>query len=125
MNRLHVETTFQRLNFEPGEEIEIFAEWELDKEPQSIEFRLVWNTAGRGTTDIEIAQTVPFATPLANDSRRFPITLPGSPYSFSGKLISLIWAMELVAFPSDASTRTEITIAPGGSEVLLTSQGNA
>ncbi len=37
---------------------------------------------------------------------------PRSPYSFSGKLISLIWALELVALPGREAARTEITLAP-------------
>jgi len=39
--------------------------------------------------------------------------------SFSGKLISLVWALELVVLPKGASTRQEIKIGPGAKEVRL------
>jgi hypothetical protein len=34
----------------------------------------------------------------------------------------LIWALELVALPKGESARQEITIGPGGEEVLLTAE---
>jgi hypothetical protein len=49
----------------------------------------------------------------------FRFKLPDSPYSFSGKLVSLAWAIEAVAQPGERSARAEIVIAPGGKEVRL------
>jgi hypothetical protein len=119
MSRLGIETADGRSVFEPGAEIDVFLEWDLEDEPEAVELRLVWNTAGKGETDLEVARSERFEWPARNGSRRTTITLPRNPYSFSGKLISLIWALELVAFPGEVSTRKEITIAPGGREVLI------
>jgi hypothetical protein len=58
---------------------------------------------------------------LTEDARSFRFRLPESPYSFSGKLISLTWALELVAEPSKELARQEITLAPGGEAVRLES----
>jgi hypothetical protein len=117
MNTLRVETTDGRTAFEPGEEIEVELQWELDEAPQSLELRLVWNTSGKGTTDVEVARAEQIEEPSAAGRVRKTIRLPRSPYSFSGKLVAIIWALELVALPSEESTRLEIVIAPGESEV--------
>jgi hypothetical protein len=45
--------------------------------------------------------------------------LPLAPYSFSGKLISLIWGLELVLEPSQETARFEFTLSPTGEEIML------
>jgi hypothetical protein len=60
-------------------------------------------------------------SPLLEETRSFRFRLPEAPYSFSGKLISLVWALELVLEPSKEVTRREIIVAPGGQEVHLDS----
>lgn len=119
MNRLSIKLADGRTAFEPAETIAVEAEWELDAEPEAFELRVVWNTSGKGDTDIGIEKTIPIDSPGLAESRRLDVQLPPAPYSFSGKYVSLIWALELVAQPSDESARTEITIAPGRREVLL------
>lgn len=119
MNTLQVDLPGDRTSFEPGEEVELTLSWELEEAPESVELRLVWSTSGKGTTDLAVVQRVPFEFPSTQETRRTSVTLPGSPYSFSGKLISLLWAFELIAFPSEDSTRREIVIAPEGTEVRL------
>ncbi|MBS0205745.1 MAG: hypothetical protein JSS49_22820 [Planctomycetes bacterium] len=108
-----------RTAFEPGETISVLIDWSLQIQPDAIELRAVWNTAGKGTTDVGIEQTLRIDSPNLSDSRRVSFTLPAAPYSFSGTLISLVWALELVALPSGVSCRQEITIAPDSSEIEL------
>ncbi|MCA9075446.1 MAG: hypothetical protein KDA93_10455 [Planctomycetaceae bacterium] len=119
MNILQIDIAGGQTSFEPGDEIDLTLSWELEQAPESIELRLVWSTSGKGTTDLEIVQTVPFEFPSPRETRRTSITLPASPYSFSGKLITLQWALELIAFPAEESTRQEIVMAPAGTEVRL------
>jgi hypothetical protein len=119
MNRLQIHTPDGWTNFTPGAEIDLVLSWDLESPPAALELRLVWNTAGKGTTDLSIVQSHPIESPAPRDSQRMTITLPTSPYSFSGKLVSLIWALELVALPGLQSTRQEIIIAPAGREVVL------
>jgi hypothetical protein len=120
MSRLSIETPTSLTAFEPGAEIDVYLAWDLESEAEVIELRLVWNTSGKGDTDLEVVQSQRFEWPSRNESRQTTVTLPRQPYSFSGKLISLLWALELIALPGEESTRREITIAPGGREVLIT-----
>lgn len=119
MNQLDIQIEDDRTAFEPAETIAVLLEWSLPETPESLELRAVWNTVGKGTTDIGVEQSVEIDSPNASDSRQIELTLPSAPYSFSGTLVSLVWALELVAEPSRASFRKEITIAPGASEVIL------
>jgi len=119
MSSISVETVDGRTAFEPGEELEVDIRWELDEAPRVVELRLVWNTAGKGTTDVRIARTARIEEPSAADQRRMTVELPRSPYSFSGTLVAIVWALEVVALPQEASARLEIVIGPGGEEVRL------
>ena len=108
-----------RTAFEPGETIEVTAEWLFDEQVDSVELRLVWYTRGKGDTDVSVVERVPFEFPSPSESRTVALKLPMAPYSFSGKLISLCWSIELVADDGDASERLDITIAPSAREVTL------
>jgi hypothetical protein len=116
---LTIETSGGTTGYRPGDRIEGMAGWHLERQPRSMELRLFWYTEGRGTQDVEIVDTVSFEAPGAEDRRSFSLALPAAPYSFSGKLISLTWALELVAEPRGESSRLEITVSPTGAEVLL------
>lgn len=114
-----IAVTDGRTAFEPGETIEVTAEWLFERQVDSVELRLVWYTRGKGDTDVSVVERVPFEFPSPSETRTIPLTLPMAPYSFSGKLISLCWSIELVADDGDASERLDITIAPNAQEVLL------
>ena len=112
-----LQLNLSRTDFSPGETVTGTASWQLDQPPKEAALHLVWNTKGKGTTDIEVVQTLPFNHPQARDNQPFTIKLPDAPYTFSGQLISLIWQLELNV---DGQTEAvEVTIAPGGREVLL------
>jgi hypothetical protein len=108
-----------RSAFRPGESVTGEASWTLDRNPASVELRLFWFTRGRGTEDIEIVNTLKFENPRQADRRPFQLRLPESPYSFSGKLTSLIWAIEVVAQPGGTAGRAELVISPSLAEILL------
>jgi hypothetical protein len=119
MSQLKLATRDNQTVFRPGEEIQGAAGWQLDPPPKSVEVRLFWYTRGKGTEDAAIAQTVRFDHPKPEEARPFQFTVPEAPYSFSGKLISLIWALELVAEPGRESTRLELVVSPSGKEIQL------
>ena len=119
MDRIEVSIHDGRLSFLPGETIEGTVSWFLDATPRSVELRLFWYTNGKGDQDVEIAATFPFEAPGAEDRRSFRLEAPAEPWSFSGKLISLSWALEAVAEPGAKAGRIEILISPTGSEVRL------
>jgi len=108
-------------NIDPGSEVDLIITWDLNSEPTSLELRQVWNTSGKGDRDLKIinVDTIPVSSKHGN--QRMSVVLPWGPYSFSGKLISLTWAFELVALPSKESVRHEFTMAPSGEEVRLQS----
>ena len=121
MSKLKIDVDNARTTFEPGEELTGRAVWQLDQPARALELRLFWFTRGTGTEDAGIAQTIRFEQPLNQETRAFRFALPQAPYSFSGKLICLVWALELVVEPSREVTRQELIVAPGCQEVRLES----
>ena len=108
--------------FRPGDTVEGTVRWQLPEPPESIELRLFWSTSGKGDQDLEVMEMVPFGSPGAQDRRTFRVRLPEGPYSFSGKLITLTWALEAVAQPGDRAAHVEITMSPTGEELQLQRQ---
>ena len=105
--------------FRPGDVVEGTVLWQLQPGPTEVEARLFWYTQGKGDQDVGIVETIPYANPAPSDRRQFRFQLPEGPYSFSGKLISLEWAIEVVAQPGDVAGRTGITVSPTGDEIRL------
>jgi hypothetical protein len=108
-----------RTAFSPRETVAGEVSWQADSPPHSAELRLLWSTSGRGLTDIGTVETIPFPNPQAIETRPFAFTLPEGPYSFSGTLITLAWALELVIQPGNHSQSIDITVAPEGKVVTL------
>ena len=117
-NPLTIRTLDDRTAFTPGEEITVVAEWQLADPSPAAELRLVWYTQGKGDADIQIVDRTAIPAPHDTRSHLWRVRLPDSPFSFSGKLITLTWAIELV-FGADQSQRLDIVIAPAGREILL------
>jgi hypothetical protein len=118
MSELEIKTRDDRTSFLPGEELNGEVRWLLDS-PGQIELRLFWRTEGKGTKDVKVVEQINFDNPRRQESREFRFQLPEGPYSFSGKLISLIWALELIVTSTDETERLEIVISPTNSEILL------
>ena len=125
MSQLKIAVRDDRVQFYPGDEIVAAAWWKLDRPPKSVEARLFWFTRGKGTQDVNIVETVRFDNPQIEEAKPARFRLPEAPYSFSGKLVSLIWALELVAEPGNESARVELTVSPTGQEILLHNRGAA
>lgn len=102
--------------FRPGDTVDVSFEWSLEEAPQSIEARLIWFTRGVGTQDVGLVESQP-ATPTAVGDQRFRFKLPVAPYSFSGRLVSLVWAVELLA--GDLAERWEFVMGPDAREIVL------
>jgi hypothetical protein len=119
MSDLRIELAGGRTGFRPGEALSGRVAWRVDGEPASAELRVFWYTSGKGTQDVGIVQTMTLAAPRPEDQRDFTLALPREPYSFSGKLISLIWAIELIVEPGAHVHRQEFVLSPTGREVVL------
>ena len=123
VDELRVETADGRTVFAPGDVVEGTASWRLGEPPRRLEVRLFWYTQGKGDQDVGVADSMLVAVPAAEGRRDFRLRLPAGPYSLSGKLISLLWAVELVAEPGERAARVEIVVSPTGREVLLQPSG--
>ena len=104
--------------FQPFDEIRGTIAWTLEKAPKTLELRLFWFTSGRATPEAGVLQVKSLAT-TAHGTDTFSFTLPGSPYSVSGSLITVKWALELVAEPTGQVALQEFTLAPGKLELVL------
>ena len=105
--------------YRPGEDVSGRATWRDAGDSNSLAVRLYWTTAGRGTTDTEVVAESPIGNPAAQGEIRFSFLLPDSPPSFSGKLITLSWGIELLVEPSEQAAQVEILVSPNGQEIRL------
>ncbi len=119
MTTMTVELDGGRGAFSPGERVEGQASWELPEPPQSLEVRLFWSTSGRGDSDQEVVAVEPVPSPGASGWVRFSFELPPGPYSFSGQLVSLAWAVELVAPSEEMAGSAAFVVGPEGREVRI------
>ncbi len=117
--RLRVEIEGGKRNFSPGDSIAGVASWHVDRAPSSAELRLFWYTQGKGTQDVGVVNTMTLNTPGLQDRRDFRLPLPPEPYSCSGKLVSIVWAIELILEPGRRAARAEFVMGPSGAEVVL------
>lgn len=119
MSELEIRTRDEKTDFLPGAELAGEVSWRTDSEPGPVELRLFWHTEGKGTRDVDVVKSMTFSVPARQDRRDFSFQLPDSPYSFSGKLISVVWALELVLFSTGETERLEIVISPTRAEIAL------
>ena len=119
MGRLTIGTDGGRIRYMPAARVAGSISWELESDPSSVDLRLFWYTVGKGDRDVGIVDSVTFPHPGLRGRQGFSFELPESPHSFSGRLISLVWALELVVNPSGDTQRLEIIVSPTGREILL------
>lgn len=106
--------------FHPGDAIEGSVSWEvLDDATDSLEVRLIWFTIGKGDRDAQFVDVKKVDSPAANGKVNFAFTAPHRPNSFSGKLIAVQWAVEVIAFPQRDAVQSLLTICPPTGVVVL------
>jgi len=106
--------------FRPGEAIRGQVEWsDLQDRTTSIEVRLIWYTTGKGTQDVESVAEQDISTPGSNGKSNFEFIAPHRPLSFSGTLISLIWAIEVIVFPMKVAEQKKLIISHHETELVL------
>jgi hypothetical protein len=123
-NELLIELGGSEKAFAPGGSIDATALWALAEAPRVLEARLFWFTRGKGSSDVGIVARETIAGAAAAGQQTVRFRLPEGPYSFSGKLISIVWAVELVAEPVEYVSRAEFVMAPEKNEVQLTPIAN-
>lgn len=118
MSWLRVSIEGRRTAFRPGDVLRGEAAWHLDGEPEKLSARLFWYTQGKGTQDVGVVEELELS-PVAEGRQELRFQIPEGPYSFSGKLVSLLWAVELVAEPGGETARAELVVSPTGRELVL------
>lgn len=119
MDTLTLSLTQKPQELVPGQKIDGRVGWQLDDAPKRASLRLFWYTEGRGNQDVGIVEEEEFDPVRASHDEEYRFTLPGSPYSFSGSLISLRWAIELVIDRGKKVERIELLVSPWVEEVKL------
>lgn len=119
MNKVEIKLEWGQDSFRPGEEIKGRATWQLSDTPKRVTVSLLWFTSGKGTEDTEVVGQIEIDELRQSWEWPFSFTLPDAPYSFSGKLITLSWAVELVTDSPNESALQEFTMSPSGHEVEL------
>src|SRR4051812_49373684 len=107
---IQIQILEERTSFRPGETIVGTFSWALPVPPARIALELFWTTRGKGKVDTKVVQTVQIDHPTAAGERKFDLKVPLEPYSFSGKLVSLLWALRLVIHPSQEQAQVNLTI---------------
>lgn len=108
--------------FQPGAKIEGIVEINPSStiKCRAVEIRVGWHTEGRGTradqypyfnkvdTVNEILPEQPFVEP-------FSLTIPSEPWSYSGQLVSVVWAVEVkidIPMGSDVNYMERFVVQP-------------
>ena len=115
---IDIEITDNQTLFLPGQILSGNLRWLCSEPPKKASLQLIWFTEGKGDEDVGLAEEMKFENPYASDERPFEFQLPVGPYSFSGRLISLTWALELQV--DEEVIRKEIILSPSGNEIMLT-----
>lgn len=115
---MNPEIHLEKTSFAPGGIIRGSVHWTREDPPRSAEVRLFWYTLGKGDRDSETAAAVVLDHPQASDRRDFQFTAPAFPPSMSGKLVSVLWAVECLVEPGAAAS-TDIVIAPDSLEIAF------
>ena len=112
MSRLRLELDARA--FEPGERVTGTIHWDHSQKPADLlRLSLLWHTEGKGDEAAETVSQIEVRSlsPVGHD--RFAFETPTYPWSFSGKLVSLVWAVEASLEPRGDLEREEIVVAPG------------
>ena len=125
MSTIKVQLDGDRTHFYPGEQLTGRGAWHLEEAPEAVEVRLLWHTSGKGTRDTNVVESIELQGEGVWGDDTFSIPIPDGPYSFSGKLVTLNWAIEIVAEPSNESFAIELTVGPQEGEIDLYAIGNA
>ena len=122
MNQLNLKFDEDRKEFLPGETVSVQLEWELENKVERIDLRLFFFTRGHGDTDFELVQKESVEQPERRGKQSFQFSLLSLPYSFEGKLFSIIWAIEAELFPLQEIYREEILVGPNKIQVSQNSE---
>jgi len=118
MNKLTV--TLDDDIYSPGQTLAGSVTWSgISKHSKLLSIRLIWFTQGKGDRDYATADSVDVELSEMSNETAFEFALPMRPLSFSGRLISLTWAVEAVVKPSNQSALAEFVLTDGTDPIVL------
>ncbi len=103
----------------PSMTIECTVNWHCQQEPHNLHIKLIYYTEGKGSQDVIVVDDHTWKSPGRSGSKSDSFNLPDQPYSFSGKYISLIWAVEALIEPGSECARQQFVMSPSGQEIIL------
>lgn len=101
-----------RASFQPGERISVGVGWDTQEPLTLLHLETVWKTSGKGTEDVGVVSRLVIDDPQPAERRVVQIRLPQEPWSYSGRLLSIQWFLQLTAFPSESCRLMPIVISP-------------
>lgn len=113
---MNASITLPKTDFAPGETISGHVSWHGSQDVRAAEVRLFWQTRGNGSVDVGVVAVEKLDLPGPIGQGAFSFVAPVAPPSFSGRLISLVWGVELVLEPGESSSQ-DIVIAPDRKEI--------
>ena len=120
MNKIQISFVSGNNNFLPREEIQLLIAWELPElKEDKMEVQLFWYTNGCGIEDLEIIETKNIKITSVIGQKEILFNAPPYPYSFSGKHVSLIWAIEAVYDKAKISSMANFDITPFRKKIVL------
>ncbi len=104
---------------EPGTTLSGTVRWEREWSGHdgAVVVRLLWYTEGKGTEDCGVVREVRFDSVPVSGEERFSLETPVFPWSYAGRLLSVVWAVEAELKPGTEVCRETVVCAPGGREV--------
>lgn len=88
------------------------------KIPQNLTVALYWFTEGKGTETGETVDEISIEHSSIGE-QKFSFKLPAGPYSFSGNLITLKWAVEFSGEKPDFAVKKEFIMSPDSNPIVL------
>lgn len=116
--------TIERSDLRPYETVTGRVAWQLESEPRNLELRLCWFTRGRGTEESRTIEVLSLGD-TSRGERSFSFRLPAEPWSTHGKLIQIVWALEVVAKKTGSLAVEEFVVSPQRREIVLGEVENA
>jgi hypothetical protein len=114
----------EQTQLQPGQAVRGKILWALAKAPKALQLSLGWHTEGRGSCDRKVEAELNWNSEATSGEKPFEFTLPTSPYSFDGTLISLNWTLTLSVKKGKASHELPITVAPHAAAIALSAIPN-
>jgi hypothetical protein len=103
----------------PRERVQGRVRWHLESSRGPVEVRLFWYTESPEDRDVGVADTLRVEAPDSEGEASFGLALPAAPYSFTGSLFAVRWAVEAVDTEGGASARADLVVSPTGRVVVL------